>query len=124
MKYRWSTKRWSNDGSVESSIKKCIAEAKATYPDAKEVYIGEYEQYKPFVTGCWLIEHLKEEAYIESDGISEEQEWLENINDEEYTALETEVNKVVRKILKKYGHIPNFGTVKNNKLYKLNSEEN
>ncbi len=122
--YCWSTKKWSNDGSVESSIKKCIAEAKATYSDAKEVYIGEYEPYKPSITGCWLIEHLKEEAYIESDGVSEEQGWLECANDESYSALESdlekEVNKVVKKVLKKHKHFVNFGTIKNQKKYKIN----
>lgn len=79
----------------------------------KELSVGIFVPYKPFIDVDELIERWQEDVY---DGYSEcrgYDTYLEDIIDEQTKELQDELNKVLQEWIKKYNLEANFGEIHN-----------
>lgn len=82
----------------------------------KELSVGIFVPYKPFIDVDELIERWQEDVY---DGYSEcrgYDTYLEDIIDEQTKELQDELNKVLQEWIKKYNLEANFGEIHNVEL--------
>jgi len=123
-----NTYYWSYDKDAEiytnsaDTIEECIAEAnKDKYMGADAIYIGELEEYVPYIFGSDLIDMVAEAAYNECGECAET--WLENIEKEESKDLEEKLNEVFSKWMADHSRTVFFGKVINVKRYSLIEQE-
>lgn len=119
-KYIWSKNKneeiWLN--SSFDTIKECIDDAIQNDVKAGEIiYIGETEEYTPFISGDEIIDTLQERAYEECGEASEG--WLQNVSNEQTDELADKVLEIINEWLEKVNEKPNFSKINNIKEYKI-----
>lgn len=85
-------------------------------PKGEVVIIGKVvNAFIPRIYGNDIIYNLQGYAYNDSDRA---EEYLEDVTDKELQELETDLNKVLAKWIKKYNYHPNWFEVTEEKKYK------
>ncbi len=79
----------------------------------KELSVGIFVPYKPFINVDGLIERWQEDVYDDYSECRGYDTYLEDITDEQTKELQDELNKVLQEWIKKHNLEANFGEIHN-----------
>ena len=120
MKYVWSFNEddWKDCNDPVETIEECIRQATKVAGKEDTVFVGESTQIIPEIDMVKALE-TEEQGILAYTGLDTCGWELYNGETEEVEELEKEVNKVFKKWLIKYDHMPNFLYIINVKEYHI-----
>lgn len=84
----------------------------------KELSVGTFVPYKPFIDVDGLIERWQEDVYDNYSECRGYDAYLEDVTDEQSKELQDELNKVLQEWIKKHKLEANFGEIHNVEVVK------
>lgn len=82
----------------------------------KELSVGIFVPYKPFINVDGLIERWQEDVYDDYSECRGYDTYLEDVTDEQTKELQDELNKVLQEWIKKHNLEANFGEIHNEEV--------